>query len=312
MNLNSEHGNKSIAGLVVFIVLVILCLSVFVDNGSSEVIYDKNSLYHHIRVVETGGYRYLYFNKMRGRQSAVNLFNHYELKFAYTQAGFVALAMLDKPPEKALFVGLGGGSMPRVMAKHYPDVAIDVVEIDPDVVEVAKKYFFFEPTPQMKVFVQDARRFLRRHSKKYDYIFLDAYNDASIPFHLTTKEFFQIVKEHLEPGGWVAANVWGPRNDQFYLAEAKTYQSVFNSLYVLDAVGTNNYIMMASDVGSDITKETFIERSRHLKAKRKFPFEVLPYARTMQDLSEKDIHADILTDDYAPVEILRARKAVEN
>ena len=105
---------------------------------------------------------------------------------------------------RILFIGLGGGSIPRVMAKYYPDIPIDIVEIDPDVIDVAKRFFFFEPTPMMKVISMDGRRFLRSARHRYDIIFLDAYDDQSIPFHLTTKEFFEIVKQRLTPTGVVA------------------------------------------------------------------------------------------------------------
>lgn len=302
-----EHMNRALRALWCFLIVMPACLTGW--TAEEKVLYENESLYHHIRVSEVDGYRYLSFNRMRGNQSAVNVNDPYELKFSYTRASFVAPAFLDREPQSILFVGLGGGSVPRVMAKHYPNAEIDIVEIDPSVVQVAKLYFFFEPTPNMNVFTMDGRRFLRKKPKRYDMIFLDAYDDRSIPFHLTTKEFFEIVKENLTPDGVVAANVWGPRTDQFYLSEVKTYQQVFNHVHSIDAINSNNYILIAHNQNEGMTKAKLIDRIPSLQMRFQFDFSLQAYARTFEDLTYKKIDADVLIDDYAPVNVLRARKA---
>lgn len=274
-----------------------------------RVLYEGDSLYHHIRVSEQDGYRYLSFNRARGSQSAVNIQNPFELKFAYTKAAFVTPAFLDRPPQKVLIIGLGGGSIPRVMAKQYPETQIDIVDIDPDVVRAAKEYFFFKPTPQMNVVVMDGRRFLRENRERYDIIFLDAYDDRSIPFHLTTKEFFEIVKRRLSPEGIVAANVWGPRSDKFYLSEITTYRQVFPHVYLIDAVSSNNYIVMADSRKQPMTQKLLEERIPALQNQYQFSFQLTTFSGTFEDLSSMPIEADILSDDFAPVENLRSQKA---
>lgn len=280
--------------------------------GSAEnekVLYEGDSLYHHIRVSEVDGYRYLSFNRTRGSQSAVSVSNPFELKFPYTRASFVVPAFLDHKPERVLFVGLGGGSIPRVMGKYYPGSRIDIVEIDQDVTDVAKRFFFFEPTAMMKVFVMDGRRFLRSCKDYYDIIFLDAYDDRSIPFHLTTKEFFEIVKKRLKPGGLVASNIWGPRADEFYLSEVKTYQQVFPHVYLIDAVLSSNYIIIAESRETTMTKTMLEERIPSFQERFQFDFQLMTYASTFEDLSMVPIDAKVLQDDFAPVEFLRSRKA---
>jgi spermidine synthase len=239
----------------------------------------------------------------------VNIFDPYELKFAYTRASFVVPAFLDREPERILFIGLGGGSIPRVMARYYPEAKIDIVEIDQDVIEVAKKYFFFEPTPMMNIVAMDGRRFLRKCRDNYDIIFLDAYDDLSIPFHLTTKEFFEIVKQKLKPEGVVASNIWGPRNNGFLLSEIKTFQQVFPKIYLIDAVSSSNYIVIAYLKNTSMTKALLEERIKSVQRLFQFDFKLMTYGRTLEDLSMIQVEAKVLLDDFAPVEILRSRKA---
>jgi len=293
----------------IFCISFLLILSPIAQAETEKVLYERDSLYHHIRVSEIEGYRYLSFNRTRGSQSVVNIHDIFELKFPYTRASFVIPAFLDRKPERILYIGLGGGSIPRVMGKYYPEAQIDIVEIDKEVIRVAKEFFFFEPTPMMNIIEMDGRRFLRSSSDHYDIIFLDAYDDLSIPFHLTTREFLEIVKEKLTPDGLVASNIWGPRNDKFYLSEAKTYQQVFPNLYLIDAIETNNYIFVAYHNKNKITKTIIQERVSQLQDWFKFDFSLMTYANTFEDLSKVRINAKVLIDDYAPVEVLRSRSS---
>ncbi len=279
------------------------------DSYSDTVLYEGDSLYHHIRVSEQNGIRYLSFNRTRGSQSAVDIKNHYKLQFAYTKASFVVPAFLDRDPGRILYVGLGAGSMPRVMAKIFPKARIDMVEIDPDVVKAAKQYFFFQPTTQMRIFPQDGRQFLRRSRDRYDIIFLDAYNDHAIPFHLTTQEFLTIVKEKLTPNGVMASNIWGPRSDGFYQAEVKTIQQVFPRLYFIDSISTNNYILVAPAQNKTMTRNQLMERVAPLQKRYRFSFDLANYARTFEDLSKTHFDAKVLLDDFAPVETLRSKRS---
>jgi len=194
------------------------------------------------------------------------------------------------------------------MAKILPQAKIDIVEIDPDVVTVAKQFFFFHPTANMRIFEQDGRQYLRRCEDIYDFIFLDAYNDNAIPFHLTTKEFFEIVKKRLAPDGVMASNVWGPRNDEFYLSEVKTYQQVFSRIYMIDSIKSNNYLLVVPADGRDMASAEFAKRVEALQPHYALPFSLAEFALTLEDLTAMKVDADVLSDDYAPVEILRSRK----
>ncbi|MBM3334770.1 fused MFS/spermidine synthase, partial [Candidatus Sumerlaeota bacterium] len=150
--------------LIVFAILSSATLS-----QAYDVLFEGESLYHHVRVTEEEGFRNLAFDRTRGTQSTVKVSDPIFLYYVYTRLAFAGLAFCENPQD-VLFVGLGGGSMPRFFRHHYPEADIDIVEIDPMVVEVARKYFFFSKEgedPRMRVFVNDGRVFLRKTDKKY-------------------------------------------------------------------------------------------------------------------------------------------------
>jgi spermidine synthase len=111
-----------------------------------------------------------------------------------------------------------------------------VVEIDPMVVQVGRTYFHVNDYPRMNVFAQDARRFLRKSSEKYDLIFGDAYHGIqTVPAHLVTKEFFGLVKDRLPPDGIFMMNLISPaagENSKLFASVTKTLSRVFEHVYV--------------------------------------------------------------------------------
>jgi len=184
----------------------------FVMAGAStcaeaEVLFDRYSAYHHILVVDEGDTRTLQFDDTR--QSKMSLRNPVEGGFEYTD--FFHVPMVFNPgAEDVLFVGLGGGTGPKAFLHYYPDIQIDVAEIDPQVVRVARDFFEVPEDPRLHISVGDGRVFLRGSRKTYDVIVMDAYSTSpyglSLPYHLTTVEFFKIARGHLSDGGCLVYN----------------------------------------------------------------------------------------------------------
>lgn len=172
--------------------------------------------------------------------------NPHQLLLPYTQIAFISLAFLDREPKDALFLGLGVGSMPRYFSRFYPKASVDIAEIDPDVPPLARDYFFFRESPNMKLAVNDGRIFVKRTKKQYDMIFLDAYQNDSIPFHLTTIEFLREVKAKLNPGGVVVANILSKENNKFFEAMIATYRKAFSHVYIFKWKFSDNYIFIAA------------------------------------------------------------------
>ncbi|MCE9552453.1 MAG: fused MFS/spermidine synthase [Planctomycetes bacterium] len=149
--------------------------------------------------------------------------------------------------DNALCIGLGVGIVPMRLARE--GVAMDVVEINPDMVRVAEDYFDFEPS-RMKVAVDDGRHFLNVNQRKYDTILLDAFLGDSTPTHLMTREAFAAMRDALAPGGTLVINSFGDLTEghDFYPASLeKTLRTVFKSVKVHAAQATGNIFFVASD-----------------------------------------------------------------
>jgi spermidine synthase len=93
------------------------------------------------------------------------------------------------------------------MEVFYPNAALDVVEIDPEVTKISYDHLGLPKTTRIRSFNEDGRWFVMNSREKYDVVFFDAYNDLSIPYHLTTKEFAQMVKDRMNPNGVVLTNI---------------------------------------------------------------------------------------------------------
>ena len=135
----------------------------------------------------------------------------------------------------AAFLGAGAFGMPESLIRSYPEAKVDVVEIDPQVVEVGRLFFKTNDYPQLNIIINDARRYLLLTEKRYDLIFGDVYNGLRyVPAHLLSKEFFLLIKSRLEDRGVFMMNLIGTihgNNSSIFNATLKTINSVFE--YVL-------------------------------------------------------------------------------
>ena len=176
--------------------------------ADQTVLYEKESPFNTIVVTEDSrGLRTLYFERNGARQSVVKVGDPDHLVLPYARAMPVGLAFV-KEPKRVLIVGLGGGTIPGFLHKHYPETRIDAVDIDPDVVDVARRFFGFREDATMKAHVADGRRFIEECEEPYDVIVLHAFCSDSIPYHLATREFLQALRPALPRWGFCVATVW--------------------------------------------------------------------------------------------------------
>lgn len=169
-----------------------------------------------------------------GTQSAMFLDGD-GLVFEYTKLYNLALQFVPRM-ERTLMLGGGAYSYPKYFVKRFPEATIDVVEIDPKLTELARRYFNLTDDPRLRIFHEDGRTFLNRFREAYDAIFVDAFNTYSPPFQLTTRETAQDMFARLKDGGVVIMNIIsaieGPKG-RFLRAEYATYRSVFPYVYVI-------------------------------------------------------------------------------
>ena len=280
--------------------LVILALCT-IAPAQQKVLYEKQSPYNAIVVTEDGeGMRTLWFEKDGVRQSVVKVGDPDHIELPYARAMPAGLALVDKP-RRVLIVGLGGGTIPGFLHKHYPDITIDVVDIDPDVVDVAKRYFGFREDATLHAYVDDGRRFIETCRDPYDVIFLDAFGSDSIPYHLATREFIEAVRRALTPGGIAVGNVWSSYSNPLYDSMVRTYQEVFDDLYILDVRGAGNKILLALPRRERISQDDLARRARAISTKKQFPFDmgdVVTYG--YQHPKKKDSLGHVLTDKNKP------------
>jgi len=277
------------------------------SNFNGNLVYQKDTTYSSLTVVDQQniGIRILYLNNLphsacylNGSNSAV--FNYTD----YFNMGFI----LNPDIEKILFIGGGGFSGPKQFLEYYPWVTVDVVEIDPDVVEVAREFFYLPDDPRLNVHVSDGRAFLGR-AGTYDLIILDAYSKTYVPFHLMTLEFFEALEEHLNDGGVIVSNLISSLigdTSNLLMAEVRTVEEVLPNVYLFPTRSRStsmvqNIMMMATAVEPAFTGEEL----QVLAMKAPFRGETL--ARYVGNLYEGEIYYEdstVLTDDYAPTESL--------
>lgn len=286
---------------------VLIALMILIAQaGQAEIIHREKSLYRNIVVTEVDQRRCLLFTVRRAnkRQSCMYLNDPDELVFSYTKMIFAGLLM-NPDPSRVLVVGLGGGSIPLTLRKLFPKANIDIVEIDEKVNKVAREFFYFETDQNMKVFISDARIFIKRaglNKRKYDFIILDAFSGDYIPEHLLTVEFLQEVKAILSEDGVLAANTFF--TSQLYDHESETYRAAFGSFVNLQMPGSGNRMILWRKNIPDqkILQQNAISLDADLS---RFGVEAATFPPYMTQERNWDTTKRILTDQYSPANLLR-------
>ncbi|MBI5549294.1 MAG: fused MFS/spermidine synthase [Deltaproteobacteria bacterium] len=274
-------------------VLVSAAIAVIAAARGPGLVYEGDSPYNHLIVEEDAkGVRKLLFEKNGAVQSAIKPGEPLALELPYTRAAMLALALVPSP-KKVLNIGLGGGAMPMFLRKLHPETVIEVVELDPGVVKVAKGYFGFKEDSRMKVHVADGRGWTEAASGGWDLVFLDAYGKGEIPRHLATLEFLRCVRAKLAKGGLVDGIVWEPVSIPLDAEMVRTYREAFIDLCVTMVPSSGNRIFFAGRVMPVV--DQWVASAAELSARSKLPFELSMYARA-GCLREDDVEAPLLRD----------------
>jgi len=269
---------------------------------AADLIERVESHYNSIFVLQSGIYVTLAFGH-EGRtytESHRNTADLLELPLHYTRALTAAMAYAPDT-SSLLMIGMGGGSTSWYLHEHMPDAAVTAVELDPEIVRLAEKYYGLREEPNFEIVTSDGRLFLLRDDDKYDVVFIDAYRGPFVPFHLLTTEFYEIVKTRLKPGGIVAQNI-EPSTMLFDSSHA-TLAAVFDTVDFIH--GGGNVVAMAYD-GPRRTDEELRARAAERQAQFDFRYPLVDLVAERRRLVPEGEAAEPLTDDFAPVNILRA------
>ncbi|MBU7004849.1 MAG: fused MFS/spermidine synthase, partial [Theionarchaea archaeon] len=272
-----------------------------------DVVFEKDTPYSHLLVKDQGGTRIMFLNGMP--DSGMYLNDSIELVFAYTR--YFALGWtFNQNISRVLFVGGGGFSGPKKFLRDYPTAKVDVVEIDPDVILAARRYFHVNETPRLTVFNQDGRTYLTHTQTKYDLIVLDAYTKTYVPFHLLTREFFELLYDRLTKDGVIVSNLIasfvGDTSDLFW-AEYKTIELVFPSLYVFRTTErgsgwVQNIILVVTKDDDVLTRDEIARMGAGVPSVDSEELE--SFSDDLWNEIPDITDLPLLTDDYSPVEML--------
>ena len=233
-------------------------------------------------------------------ESAINLREIDDLPVRYTRVMTVA-TVYPPAPKKLLMIGLGGGSISAYLGHFMPDVSIDTIEIDPGVIAAAKKYFGLRENTRVRYLAGDGRVMLKRNKEQYDLILVDAFRGGYVPFHLLTKEFYILLKQHIAPGGAVAFNVHD--GTKLYLSTLKTLAAVFPSVHIYPSGEGEVTAVVTATPAPD--QETLASRASALQQRYNFRFP-MPQLLARRAAMPATGRGELLTDDFAPVDVYDA------
>ncbi|MCK6680917.1 MAG: fused MFS/spermidine synthase [Thermoanaerobaculia bacterium] len=204
-----------------------------VPGAAGKIVFSKQTAYHRILVVDEGLRRKLYFDRL-SQGSLRHDGKRDELE--YPDAMCLSLTLRPALPKSAVVIGLGTGMIPGLLTRARPEIKVTTIEIDPQVVDVARQYFSFSPDANDTVLVGDGRQKLAELPGTVDAIFSDAFFADSVPYHLTTREFFELCSAKLTPDGVLAGNFIGymtGRNNELFWAIYRTLREVFPTVYIV-------------------------------------------------------------------------------
>lgn len=289
--------------------LVLILLWVFgvrgTDKNTQNMIYETESSYNYIQVIEEDSYRYLRLNEGQGVHSVyhptqLNYFGPWSQVLVapfFNETGYDLDSM-----EKIAIVGLAAGTTARQATAAYGDIQIDGYEIDPKIVEVGQQYFEMTQS-NLHVFTQDGRWGLTHSEETYDIISVDAYRPPYIPWHMTTIEFFRTVYNHLTEDGVMVINIGRSPLDRTLVNDlGTTIRQVFPTIFITDVPASFNTILFATKQSG--SWNNFAMNYNQLLNTDVHPILKETMAITYTNRQPAPEKTQVYTDDRAPIEWL--------
>lgn len=271
-----------------------------VEAAEEKLLEQATSEYNEIVVTERGSIRTMYFvvDGTRFIESRTDRDHPNSLDLDYSRtmmAGF----LVNPAPKRFMMMGLGGGQISNYLFERFPELEIDAVDIDPEVVRLAHKYFDVPKHPRYRTHVGDGRLFIENASEPWDLIMLDAFRGVFVPFHLKTREAYAACLAKLNPGGVVVANLHNLT--RMYPHDRETLADVFPHCYSFVSESGNQTTFVAS--GSSERVGTYAIRENARKVADRFDFDTLGLSARYYMRTDWDPESSVLTDDFNPAEL---------
>lgn len=287
----------------VSLVLIVACGIFGTSNNfafwEKSLVYEGESVYNYLQVSEDNSRVYLSTNVLFGVQSVyVKNEGLTGMYYDYAMLAPYMSGVYEKDDFDMLILGMGTGTYATQCERYFGDIDVEGVEIDSKIIDLSRTYFSLSST--VPVVEYDGRAYLAAVDKKYDVIMVDAYQDITIPFQMSSLEFFKMVKAHLNDGGVMVVNLNmrgnGDSDINSYLSD--TISAVFDNVYTVDVSGSTNRELFASNNSATIeTMKNNIGKESNQQLKNMMNF-------VSSDLVRYTSTGHVMTDDKAPVELL--------
>ncbi|XGI82844.1 spermidine synthase [Halorutilales archaeon Cl-col2-1] len=299
-----DRGSLLPVAFVLLIVVAGLPLGNAVDETrfSGDTVYSTQTEYQRLTVVDEDGVRTLYLD---GHPQSATYLNDSRRHHVWSYTKYFHLPLLiQNDTKRVLFIGGGGFTGPKAFVSTYDDVEVDVVEIDPAVIETAKTYFGVNESDRLNIYNQPGRDYLSETQKEYDLIVVDAYRKDKVPFQMTTREFSSLVRSKLTDDGVMLANVIAaPEGEasRFYRSEYRTFDTVFPQTYAFRTSETDrvqNIEIVATKRSDRLSESELRSLSRNRDVGVNLSHEIRGY---IHDVDANTSETPVLYDDRAPV-----------
>lgn len=298
---------RMIKGIVAAVVIVGLCFTLPTYSFAfweSDITLEDESIYNYLQVKDSDTRTILSTNVLFGVQSIQR--KDTELTGMYYDYALAAPCMAgmngsDNDSRSVMILGMGSGTYASYCVRYYPGVSVQGAEIDRKIADIATEYFGLPDS--VEVAVEDGRAYLTASQEQFDVIMVDAYQDITIPFQLSSVEFFTQVQRHLKPGGVMVVNLNMTSQQEGSINQylCDTMASVFAHTYWVNVPSNTNTVVFCTD--ADGLRQTF-DANRALLQNASYAAMMEKVAQNLQDYTGGD---HILTDDKAPVELLGMR-----
>lgn len=302
-----SRRKKGAAALAFFVACCLLGADSHYAFWAGDLTYEGESIYNYLQVYEDGQDVVFSTNTLFGVQSVWRRDQRLgKMYYDYALAAAYMADILHKADLRCLILGMGTGTYANQCLTYFPQMQITGVEIDEKITELARRYFNLPS--EIPVITGDGRAYLQQDRQRYDIILVDAYQDITIPYSMSSVEFYRMVREHLSPDGIMVVNLnmrsRTPGSINEYLTD--TVSAVFSQVCAMDIPAYTNRLLFAGDGAPDLSERLsagMLEENRE------------ELASLMTDalgrLEQAESAGRCLTDDKAPVELLGLRAVDE-
>ena len=293
-------GRGMLAGICLYLACCLLGRSASFAFWETGLTYEGESVYNYLQVKETDRSVILSTNVLFGVQSILKKDNSLTgMYYDYALAAPFMAGVYEKDAMDVLVLGMGTGTFASQCMRYFPNVKAEGVEIDEKITALARDYFAL--APDVAVADYDGRAYLQASDHKYDVIMVDAYQDITIPFQMSSVEFFTLVKNHLKRDGVMVVNMnmRGTKEGNINQYLADTISHVFDKVYTIDVPGSTNRELFAS-----ASPDTIIEVMQDNLALTPDAALFDLVSEVAQGLVPYQPGCYVMTDDRAPVELL--------